>query len=160
MTRLYLSMLLTIGLFGCAAGAPKIDEATLNELERGRTTLAQVIGRFGRPSVLSRNIDGTQTAAYMHAGGRSSTPAVVPLIAAMAGKSSANLDATIFSFDTGGVLTDYNQTRAGPPQGPPHEAKASAAVNQDKLREAPAQGRRGSDPWTVRIEASGQRENR
>ena len=156
--RLCISILLTTSLVACAADAPIVHDTSLSDVRKGQTTLAQVIGRFGRPSILSRNMDGTQTAAYVSADTRSSTPAVVPLIAAIAGNSNANVDSVIFSFDTAGVLTDYRQSRASAPA--PPAVETSAAANPDKPAGSVKPRRSASEPWNMRFEAAGQRENR
>ena len=158
--RLCLSALLTLGLVACAADASKIEETTVNDMRQGQTTLAQVVGRFGRPSILSHNIDGTQTAAYVHGDPQSGSPAVIPLIAALAGKSSANVDSIIFSFDAAGILSDYKQTRVQAPAPVSPVGRPSTMVSHDKPAKALKQTPSDSDLWNIRLEASGQRENR
>ena len=103
---------LALTLAGCASTGPKIEAAQLSELQQGKTTVAEVIKRFGRPSILSKNMDGTQTAAYMWAEDRSTAGALVPLASALAGKADADVDSVIFSFDTKGVLSGYKPTQA------------------------------------------------
>ncbi len=97
---------LSLALMACAGSSPRIDPARLNELQKGQTTVAEVVRQFGRPSVLSRNPSGTQTAIYLHGDGQSGTTTMVPLI------STAPVDSVTFYFDTNGVLTDYKTAHA------------------------------------------------
>jgi hypothetical protein len=99
-------------LAACASSGPRIDTGQLSDLRQGETTVNEVLKRFGRPSVLSKNMDGTQTAAYMWAEDRTNAGALVPLMSAWAGKADADVDAVIFRFDTNGRLTGYQIAQA------------------------------------------------
>jgi len=97
---------LSLALIACAGSSPRIDPARLNELQKGQTTVADVVRQFGRPSVLSRNPGGTQTAIYLQSDGQSGTTTMVPLV------STVPVNSVTFYFDTNGVLTDYKTTQA------------------------------------------------
>jgi hypothetical protein len=128
-----LAAALVLALAGCANTGPKIEAAQLSDLREGKTTVAEVIKRFGRPSVLSKNMDGTQTAAYMWAEDRSSAAALVPLVSALAGKADADVDAVVFRFDTNGVLTGFSTTQAGGDEPLTAPAQAAAQPSQAAL---------------------------
>ena len=110
--RFCLAGALAMLLAACASSGPRIDPAQLSGLRQGETTVNEVLKRFGRPSVLSKNMDGTQTAAYMWAEDRTNAGALVPLMSAWAGKADADVDAVIFRFDTNGRLTGYQIAQA------------------------------------------------
>ena len=104
-----------LALCGCASTgtsttSKKIDAAQLHEVRKGQSTFADILKRFGRPNVLSRNWDGTQTAAYANTEGRSDIAALFPLVGTLAAGTGG--DSVIFYFDTGGVLTDYKMTQS------------------------------------------------
>ncbi|MGZ5150578.1 MAG: hypothetical protein ACXWI6_11020, partial [Burkholderiales bacterium] len=67
--KFYLLAAFSLMLIGCASSGPKIDASRLSEIRKGETTIAEIISRFGRPTILSKNMSGTQTAAYMYAEG-------------------------------------------------------------------------------------------
>jgi outer membrane protein assembly factor BamE (lipoprotein component of BamABCDE complex) len=94
-------------LTACAGSSPRIDPARLSELQKGQTTVAEIVRQFGRPGILSKNPDGTQWALYVHSDGQSVTT-MVPLLA------TAPVDSVTFYFDTNGVLTDYKTRQADP----------------------------------------------
>jgi hypothetical protein len=110
--RFCLAGILVMMLAACASSGPRIDPAQLSDLRQGETTVNDVLKRFGRPSVLSKNMDGTQTAAYMWAEDRTNAGALVPLMSAWAGKVDADVDAVIFRFDVNGRLSGYQATQA------------------------------------------------
>src|SRR5476651_1440289 len=99
----------SLTLMACAGSAPRIDPARLTTLQRGQTTVDEVVHQFGRPSVLSKNPDGTQSAIYLHGADGQSGTTMVPLLA------TAPADSTTFYFDTKGVLTDYKIKQADKP---------------------------------------------
>jgi hypothetical protein len=55
----------SLALIACAASSPRIDPARVSALKKGQTTVEEVVRQFGRPSVISRNPDGTQSAIYL-----------------------------------------------------------------------------------------------
>lgn len=159
--RLYLLAALSLTLMGCAGSAPKIDAPRLSEVRKGETTVTEMVSRFGRPSVLSKNIDGTQTAAYMHVEGRSDAAAFVLLMAALAGNADANVDSVIFYFDVKGVLSGYKTTQANAKKPALASVEKATSTNPDKPTQAVKKSSPAdSNPWTIQLYPSGYRENR
>jgi outer membrane protein assembly factor BamE (lipoprotein component of BamABCDE complex) len=167
--KTYVLAISMVMLIGCASSGPKIDAPRLAEIRKGETTVDQVVAQFGRPNVLSKNMDGTQTAAYVYVEGRSDAGAFVPMLSALAGKADADVDSVIFHFDRKGVLRDYKTTQAKPRQAAPatantvaapagetpSQANTARAPQSDKMRAAP-----DPSPWTIQLYPSGYRENR
>jgi hypothetical protein len=91
--KILTALLLTASLAGCAGSGLKFDPGQLGTLQRGQTTASEIYQRFGRPDLLSRNMDGSQTAVYLHAD--------------EAGTGSAT---TILSMDEKGTLREYKTT--------------------------------------------------
>jgi hypothetical protein len=111
--KLVLIATLALTLMACAASSPRIDPARIDALKEGQTTVDEVVRQFGRPGVISRNPDGTQSAIYLYGAEGQSGTTMVPLIA------TSPADSTTFYFDTKGVLTDYKikeTERAAPAQ--------------------------------------------
>ena len=97
---------LIFALFGCASSSSKIDAARLGEVRKGQTTASEIVAQFGRPSMLSKNMDGTQTAIYVNADGKTGA-SVVPAV----GLLGSNAETVTFYYDDKGVLTDYKVTQ-------------------------------------------------
>ncbi len=104
-----LTAVLVLVLSACASSGTRIDSSQLNEIRKGQTTVTEIVKKFGRPNLLSKNWDGTQTAAYATAEGRSDAASLLPLMGAVVG--GGGTDSVIFYFDSGGVLTDYKTTQ-------------------------------------------------
>ena len=100
-----LLLVLTVAaLSACVATTPRIDAERLGEVQRAKTTVQEVVKRFGTPSIVSRNPDGTQFATYVHAAPDADPKAIVPLVAGVM------RDSVTFHFDTRGLLTDVKTT--------------------------------------------------
>jgi hypothetical protein len=129
---------LALTLMACAASSPRIDPARIGALKKGETTVDEVVRQFGRPSVISRNPDGTQSAIYLYGAEGQSGTTMVPLIA------TSPADSTTFYFDTKGVLTDYKikeTERAAPAQAAeavPAAAAQPAGTQASSDKTAPA----------------------
>jgi hypothetical protein len=173
--RLYLLAALGLALIGCASSGPKIDAPRLSEMRKGQTTISEIVREFGRPSILSKNIDGTQTAAYMHVEGRSDAAAFVSLTTTLVGNTDANVDSVIFYFDDKGVLSDYRTTHAkarNPVQANAEKTQTNTTTSTQtnittstpsKTTTSAQTGKKAagdSNPWTIQLYPSGYRDNR
>ena len=131
---------LAAALAACAASSPRIDPARMSALKAGQTTFDDVVRQFGRPSVVSNNLDGTKSAIYLYDKPGESGTAMVSLI------STSPTDSTTFHFDTKGVLTEYKNKeaeRAAPAAAVPAAtttatATAPASVQSTSDKSAPA----------------------
>jgi len=103
-TKRFVLAVLTLALAACAGTTAKIESAQLAEVQKGKTTVAEVVRQFGRPSVLSKNPDGSQTALYVFNEGGATGTTIVPLVA------SVPRDSATFYFDANGVLSDFKTT--------------------------------------------------
>jgi outer membrane protein assembly factor BamE (lipoprotein component of BamABCDE complex) len=129
---------LVLMLCGCASSGTRIESSQLGEVRKGQTTVDEIIKKFGRPTLLSKNWDGTQTAAYANPDGRSDAGTLLPLVGVVAAGGSG-VDSVIFYFDTRGVLTDFKSTQtaatraeqASTPE--PVAAPATAAAPQNTV---------------------------
>jgi len=119
-TCLLASLLLALAVCsGASRGAsPKIDENALIEMRKGQTTFDEIVRRFGRPNVTSKNWDGTRTAAYVYGEGRSAVALSLPALGAVLGGSNENT--VLLYFDDRGRLMEYkvNEASAKPQDGP------------------------------------------
>ena len=101
MKKLLAAALIAV-LSGCITNGPKIDSARLEEFRVGQTTATQIFSQFGRPNFLSKNMDGTQTAVYVHAEDG-------PVVGTLAGTA----ETVTFSFDDRGVLSELKYRPPG-----------------------------------------------
>ena len=138
--NIILLTVVTLARCGCASSGAKIDTDQLTEIRKGQTTVAEIVRRFGRPNVLSKNWDGTQTAAYANTGGGSDAGTLLPLMGAVVAGARTSVDSVIFYFDTSGMLTDYKSNKATQPEGTqPVQASAAEPIQTQTGASAPAQ---------------------
>ena len=104
---------ITLLLAGCAATGPGIEPQQVTVLQKGKTTYADVVRQFGKPSVNSTHMDGTRTAIYLQPG-NDEPGAVVSLMSMIAGAATANRESVIFEFDAKGVLIDQRWKQSNP----------------------------------------------
>ncbi len=135
--RILLAAAWILALRGCAASGPVIEPAHLAELQKGKTTAADVVKRFGRPSINSDNFDGSRTMAYLQPGHQSEAGALLSLTVALASSSTPNVDSVIFRFDANGVLSDYTRTTQAP---------AVTASKSDAAKAAPVDSAKPVQP--------------
>jgi hypothetical protein len=146
----FLIAVLTLAVAACAGTTAKIESAQLAEVQKGKTTVAEVVRQFGRPSVLSKNPDGSQTALYVFNEGGGTGTTIVPLVA------SLPRDSATFYFDTNGVLSDFKTTtRATADKPAAAEAKAPAtetpkATTPDAAKAAPIDTAKSPQPSSVK----------
>ncbi len=124
--------LLILALAACAGSAPRIDPARVAALQKGTTTVGEVVQQFGRPSLISRNPDGTQSATYLHGAERQSGTTMVPLLA------SIPVDSTTFYFDPNGVMADYKITQTSKAAPAETFKPAAAPASSEKSADAAA----------------------
>ena len=123
-------------LAACAASSPRIDPARMSALKAGQTTFEEVVRQFGRPSVVSNNLDGTRSAIYLYDKPGESGTAMVSLI------STSPADSTTFYFDTKGVLTEYKNKET---ERPAPAAAVPSATTTATAATAPASVQSTSD---------------
>lgn len=111
MKHVLTALFLGTTLSACVATTPPIEESRLREVRSGSTAYADVVRRFGTPSLVSRNPDGTSFATYIPAEPGGSPKEIVPLVAGV------YRDSVTFHFDTKGLLTDVKATSRTGAQG-------------------------------------------
>lgn len=104
------ALLFTMLLTACASSGPVISDPQLAALQPGKTSRADILRDFGRPSFHSDNLDGTVTSAYLQPGHRGNAAAMVSLVGALASGGRADVNAIIFRFDSNGRLNSYEKT--------------------------------------------------
>lgn len=123
MKRLLTAWALLMLLSACVATTQRIEEGRLKEVRAGATSYAEIVKHFGKPSLLSKNPDGTSFATYVYADPEAKGNTIVPLVAGV------NRDSVTFHFDTRGLLADVRMTsRSGAEARPLQEVADSAAT--------------------------------
>lgn len=123
MKRLLTAWALLMLLSACVATTQRIEEARLKEVHAGTTSYQEIVKHFGKPSLLSKNPDGTSFATYVYADPEAKGNTIVPLVAGV------HRDSVTFHFDARGLLSDVKTTsRSGAEGRPLPEVAESPAV--------------------------------
>jgi len=110
MSKILAVAALAIALSGCMSSGTKVDQAQMQQFQKGVTTEAQIIAKLGEPSSQTVKSDGTRTIVYSHIAARPDAVDFVPIVGAFAGGAKSEMDIAMFNFDASGVLKDYSAT--------------------------------------------------
>ncbi|HUO43599.1 MAG TPA: hypothetical protein VMT94_01655 [Burkholderiales bacterium] len=99
--------IIACALAGCVSTGNRIDVDRLSEVVKGKSTIEDVIGRFGQPTSRVRSPDGEQTLVYLSRVAQPDAATFIPLVGTLAGSVDTTTHSVIFQFDAKGVLTDY-----------------------------------------------------
>ncbi len=104
--RLFVFALL-LALAGCLSTGNRVETNRLTEITKGKSTIDDVIGRFGKPTSSVKFPNGEQTLVYLNKIAQPDAATFIPLIGTFVGSVDNTTHSVIFEFDAKGVLTDY-----------------------------------------------------
>jgi outer membrane protein assembly factor BamE (lipoprotein component of BamABCDE complex) len=145
-----LAATLIAAVFGCASSGPRIDAAQLYGLRQGQTTASEIYKQFGRPSFLSRNMDGTQTAVYVHADGKPGT-SIVPVVGSLGGNAPSGSETVTFYFDSNGILTNYRSSQTSAATAAVEAAQAATVKTAPESAAKTTQSAAGNAPQVTSV---------
>jgi outer membrane protein assembly factor BamE (lipoprotein component of BamABCDE complex) len=91
----------------------KVDQATVAQFEKGKTTHAEVIQQLGKPTQSTMNSDGTRTVTYMYMQSQVNAANFIPFVGPFVrGTESENTTVTL-NFDRNSLLTNYTASEGG-----------------------------------------------
>lgn len=97
-------IVIILALTGCASVGTPIDKARVAEAVRGKTTYAEVIAQFGKPTVVTTSDTGEKTAIYSYSHAQVRGASFIPIVGLFAGGVDSTGDSVIFTFDKNDVL--------------------------------------------------------
>jgi outer membrane protein assembly factor BamE (lipoprotein component of BamABCDE complex) len=104
MNKTILAATMAVLLSGCASSGVKVDPDKLSQFTPGKTTYADVVEQFGKPT--TRVITGTGETilvyAYLSAQARPET--FIPIVGAFAGGADVESTSVSLTFDRHGIL--------------------------------------------------------
>ena len=104
--RLFIFALL-LALAGCISTGNRVDTNRLTEITKGKSTIDDVISRFGQPTSSVKFPNGDQTLVYLNKIAQPDAATFIPLIGTFVGSVDNTTHSVIFEFDAKGVLIDY-----------------------------------------------------
>lgn len=103
-----LVLMLGVLMSGCVATGTKIDQGRLGEVEKGRTTYAEVVRLYGKPNQVLLREDGTRQASFTYAQTQVNPLSFLPMVGMFVRRGSTEHTSTVFEFDAQGVLVGYS----------------------------------------------------
>jgi hypothetical protein len=111
--RNLLLILVVLSLNACMSMGTKVEQDKLTKLVPGKTTYAEVVSQFGKPTQAMMNSDGTRTAIYTYSQTQANAASFVPFVALFArGAQTENTSVTLM-FDSHSILTRYSSSEGG-----------------------------------------------
>lgn len=105
------ALLMTLGCHSTSHGT-KMDQAKLDQIQKGKTTKSEMITWFGPPASIGRDDTGQQTATWMYASSDTKVKGstFIPYAGMfMGGATGTSESQTLFAtFDSNNVLQKYN----------------------------------------------------
>jgi YD repeat-containing protein len=108
-TKRFTTALLACLLFGCATSGTKIDEATVNSLKKGESTVQDALMKLGQPNTRIVAGDGTTTLMYTYAESSVKAASFIPVVGLVAGGTDVSVTSTTLKFDAQGKLIDVTR---------------------------------------------------
>ena len=109
-------------LASCASSSgTKVDQTTVSQFVKGKTTYRQVTEKLGSPNQSTINSNGTKTIAYSYAHAQSDAKMFIPIVGPLLGGINAESTVASFTFDKNSILTDHSvsETSLNPHPGLP-----------------------------------------
>jgi outer membrane protein assembly factor BamE (lipoprotein component of BamABCDE complex) len=122
--KLLLTLFLAGGLAGCASVGKPIDQTKVQQIEKGKTTRAEVDKLLGKPTSITMTTSGEISYTYMFSRSDPKPANFIPVVGLFAGGSVGHGETVIIIFDGHSVVKDYlagqTQIEAGPLIGGPN----------------------------------------
>ena len=132
-------IVLVLSLFaaGCVAMGTQIQEKQLSKLEKGKTTMQEVVANLGQPSTNTYNSDGTRTIAYMYMEAQTRPETFIPFIGGLIGGADSRSNVVTLRFDKNGTLLDYSSSTSSVGTG----MGISSGTTFDRVEDQPKQAK-------------------
>jgi outer membrane protein assembly factor BamE (lipoprotein component of BamABCDE complex) len=110
MKNLFFSLLLLIFLAACASVGRKIDPAAAAQIERGKTTKAQVVQLLGSPDHVTTRASGDTIFIYQYARASAKPATFIPIFGPLVGGANVQHQMFMVSFGPDGIVRNYTSS--------------------------------------------------
>jgi len=94
---------------GCWSYGAKIDDTKLAQIERGKSTRADVEALIGKPATVDFTDSGLEKWIYLHSRSQMRAASLIPVIGIVAGGADTKTETLTVLFNTGGVVMSYGK---------------------------------------------------
>lgn len=135
--RMIFVALAAVVMTGCVAMGTQIKEQQLTKLEKGKTTVQEVVASFGPPTTNTLNSNGSRTLMYTYIEAQSRPETFIPFIGGFIGGADSRSNMVTLQFNTAGVLLDYSSSTSTMGTG----IGISSGTTFDRVEEQPKQAK-------------------
>lgn len=96
-----------LSMTACASSGTKVDQSSLQQFQKGQTTLPQIVAALGEPTSTITRDDGTKIVTYSYAQYQTRPETFIPYIWPLVGGGDTHTSAVVFNFDASDVLQSY-----------------------------------------------------
>ncbi|WP_419307278.1 outer membrane protein assembly factor BamE domain-containing protein [Chromohalobacter israelensis] len=113
MIKKILSILVCLSVVGCASYGKKIDANTIKQIEKGKTTEAQIVAMLGSPMSVGVTPDGEKILMYMYTKSQAKASTFIPVVGAFVGGADTKTQTLQIWIDENGVVSTYAYNNTG-----------------------------------------------
>ncbi|MFD1009085.1 outer membrane protein assembly factor BamE domain-containing protein [Oceanisphaera ostreae] len=107
MFKFLASCILCAFLVGCASYGGKIDANAVSQIEKGKTTEAQVYALLGNPMSVGISSEGKKFLMYMYTESQVKASTFIPIVGAFVGGADTNSQTLQVWIDEQGLVSSY-----------------------------------------------------
>lgn len=108
-----LNLVILLLLASCASSGVKIDQHSMAQFHKGKTTYSEVIAALGQPSQSGLDDTGERTISYFYMSAQARPESFIPVIGGLVGGIDSETSTASFFFDARGVLVKSSQSEGG-----------------------------------------------
>ncbi|WP_041059177.1 outer membrane protein assembly factor BamE domain-containing protein [Vibrio owensii] len=107
MYKSVMAILLTFGLSACATQGNKIDNESLSQIKKGKTSEQQVVEMFGKPASTGFSSDGSKNLTFSYASAHTNPASYIPFIGFLFSGVDSESQYLYVVVDKNGKVKDY-----------------------------------------------------
>lgn len=113
--RRILPILLFLFLFGCATCGKPIDRTVVDQLQKGTTTKAEVVQKFGQPDTTTFDANGRLVYSYSASKVSNTAWNFIPVVNIVHSEMNMKMQMLVIIFSKDGIVEDYSFTDSDKP---------------------------------------------
>jgi outer membrane protein assembly factor BamE (lipoprotein component of BamABCDE complex) len=138
-------MVLIVGVWivalavGCATVGRKLDESQIDQIQKGKTTKAEVLQLLGSPDQMTRNSSGTTVMMYLYAHATAKPATYIPIIGAFAGGANVQNQSVTVTIGSDGLVSDVISTMGSTESGYGAESGSRPSIPDVEQNKRPSE---------------------
>jgi len=109
-------LLLCVSIVGCATVGRKLDQSSVDRIQKGKTSQQEVLAWLGSPDQIMR-INGMETFSYRYVRAAAKPATYIPIVGAFAGGVNMQQQVVVVAFDEAGIVRNIVSNQGGTESG-------------------------------------------